>query len=204
MVQNYSPLILSSILYIMLSACVQTSPSKEKTEPFKVEKLEKPIRTIMNQAEPDTLKGSLKAEAHGRIGDVNVKIMYHSPAVRNRVVWGGLVPFDQVWVTGAHSATSLETDQELTIAGKVLPKGKYALFTIPGKKEWIFIINKNWRQHLADDYSVKEDVIRVPVKPVNTQENQERLRYQIKAGSANEGEITLNWDKISVSFPIKL
>ena len=178
------------------------SSPRKKADPTNEIKREQPARIIIQQSEPDTLKGSLKAEAQGNIGSANIKISYHSPAVRGRVLWGGLVPFDQVWVAGAHSATSLQTDKELTISGKKLPAGKYALFTIPGKKEWIFIINKNWQQHLADNYSDKEDLIRVNLKPENLQENQERLRYQILTGSAGEGEIVLSWEKIKLSLPV--
>ncbi|MGV3502548.1 MAG: DUF2911 domain-containing protein [Adhaeribacter sp.] len=98
------------------------------------------------QAEADTLKGSLKAQASGRIGPAILQISYHSPAVRERVVWGGLVPYKQVWVTGAHRATSLEISQAVRIGGQALPAGKYALFTIPGEKEWTVIVNKNWNQ----------------------------------------------------------
>jgi len=203
MTLKYFPFISSAILYLMLSACMQESASQKKANPSIGEKQENPVREIAEQAEADTLKGSLKAEAHGKIGSANVKIMYHSPAVRDRVVWGGLVPFDRVWVTGAHSATSLQTDQELALGGKKLPAGKYAIFTIPGKKEWQFIINKNWQQHLADNYSDKEDLIRITLKAENMPDNQERLRYQILTGSADEGEIVMSWEKVKLSLPVK-
>lgn len=129
-------------------------------------------------------------------------INYHSPAVRGRTIWGGLVAYDQVWVTGAHSATSLTTDKDITIGGKTLPAGKYALFTIPGKDEWTVIINKNWEQHLADDYSEAEDVLRIKVKPEATAQPQERLRYQIVSETDEEGAIVITWDKLKVSIPV--
>ncbi|MFD2247733.1 DUF2911 domain-containing protein [Pontibacter ruber] len=157
---------------------------------------------IKEQAEPDTLKGSLKAEAHGMIDDAHLTINYHSPAVRGRNIWGGLVAYNQVWVTGAHSATSLTTDKDITIGGKQLPAGKYALFTIPGENEWTIIINKNWEQHLADDYSEKEDVLRVTVKPEAGAQPQERLRYQIVSEADGKGAINISWDKLKVTVPV--
>lgn len=160
-------------------------------------------RRIEQQAEPDTLKGSLKAVAHGQIGNAHIMINYHSPAVRGRMIWGGLVAYDQVWVTGAHSATTLTTDKDVTIGGKQLPAGKYALFTIPGENEWTIIINKNWEQHLADDYSEQEDVLRIKVKPEITEQHQERLRYQIVSESNNKGAILISWDKLKVSVPVE-
>ncbi|MEJ8758728.1 DUF2911 domain-containing protein, partial [Pontibacter sp. H259] len=134
---------------------------------------------IQAQSQPDTLKGSLKAEAHGQIGNAHLTINYHSPAVRGRTIWGGLVAYDQVWVTGAHSATSLTTDKDITIGGELLPAGRYALFTIPGKEEWTVVVNRNWEQHLADDYTASDDVLRIKVKPQAADQHQERLRYEI-------------------------
>ncbi|WP_162055438.1 DUF2911 domain-containing protein [Pontibacter pamirensis] len=157
---------------------------------------------IQAQSEPDTLKGSLKAEAHGRIGPAHLTVAYHSPAVRGRVIWGGLVANNQVWVTGAHSATSLQTDQPITIGGQPLPAGKYALFTIPGEQEWTVIINKNWEQHLADDYSEAEDVVRFTVKPETVEQHQERLRYEIVPQNNEQGAVVMTWDKLKLSLPV--
>lgn len=167
-----------------------------------VAKAQKGALTIQAQSEPDTLKGSLKAEAHGRIGPAHLTVAYHSPAVRGRVIWGGLVANDQVWVTGAHSATSLQTDQPVTVGGQQLPAGKYALFTIPGEQEWTVIINKNWEQHLADDYSEAEDVIRFSVKPETVEQHQERLRYEIVPQGDEQGTVVMTWDKLKLTLPV--
>ncbi|TXK33234.1 DUF2911 domain-containing protein [Pontibacter qinzhouensis] len=154
------------------------------------------------QSEPDTLKGSLKAEAHGKIGLAHLTMAYHSPAVRGRVIWGGLVANNQVWVTGAHSATSLQTDHPITIGGEQLLAGKYALFTIPGEQEWVVIINRNWNQHLTDDYAEAEDVVRFSIKPEFTDQHQERLRYEIVSKSEDKGAIVMTWDKLKLIFPV--
>ena len=159
--------------------------------------------TIGVQAEPDTLKGSLKAEAHGMIGDAHLTIAYHSPAVRGRSISGGLFSYNQVRVTWAHSATSLMTDKDIKIGGQDLPAGKYALFTIPGEQEWTIIINKNWEQHLADDYAEGEDVLRFTVKPEIAPTKQERLRYEILADGATNGSIQITWDMLRVTLPIE-
>ena len=188
---------------LLVSSCTQP-PTKQKisTPPVEIKEA-KADQVISQQSEPDTLKGSLKSEARGNIGLANVKISYYSPAVRGRVVWGGLVPYDQVWVTGAHSATSLETDQKLVIGGKVIPAGKYALFTIPGKEDWTIIINKNSQQHLADNYSEKDDLVRVLAKPEVQQVNQERLRYEIFSNAKNTGQIVISWEKLKLTLLVK-
>ncbi|MFM7428348.1 MAG: DUF2911 domain-containing protein, partial [Flammeovirgaceae bacterium] len=130
---------------------------------------------IEEQSVEDDRKGSLKAKATATLGTTNINIAYYSPAVRGRIIWGGLVPFDKVWVTGAHSATSIEFNQDIVIESKTIAAGKYAFFTIPGKEEWTIILNKNWHQHLTDRYDEKEDVLRVNVKPEVKEKNQERL-----------------------------
>jgi hypothetical protein len=158
---------------------------------------------IGEQSEADTLKGSLKAVANGSIGAATIVVNYYSPAVRGRVIWGGLVPFNNVWVTGAHRATNIEVSGRVKIGGAVIEAGKYALFTIPGKDEWIIIINKNWEQHLADNYSDKDDIIRVKVRPEVETVNQERLRYVIEAESATRGKIAIYWEQLEVSLPIE-
>lgn len=184
-------------------SCSKTKSSKEanQTMPATASKNEE-IRVIEKQIEPDTLKGSLKAKASGDIGDVSITIDYHSPAVRGRVIWGGLVPYDNVWVTGAHKATSIEFSRDVKIGGVTIPAGKYALFSIPGKEEWTIIINKNWDQHLADNYDRKDDVARIKVKPEIERDNQERLRYMIESENATEGEVVIYWEMLEISLPV--
>ena len=203
-----SKIILSVAVVILLTACDTKQSNKERlTEDKSIssEKRNNPDAVIiLAQSEPDTLKGSLTAQAIGRIGDAEIKISYHSPSVRGRIVWGGLVPFDKVWVTGAHMATSLEFSNDVMIGNKTVPAGKYALFTIPGKVEWFVIINKNWQQHLVDEYDPNEDIVRVKVKPEIEQVNQERLRYVIEGDTEKEGEIVLYWERLEVSIPFRI
>ncbi len=193
----------ASINFISCNTKKSVSEQKpnEAATPSETKKEEAVI--IQKQSEPDTLKGSLKAEAIGRIGNTEIKISYHSPSVRGRIIWGGLVAYDKVWVTGAHKATSIEFNNDLEIGGKVIPSGKYALFTIPGKEEWTIIINKNWQQHLTDNYDAKDDIVRVKVKPETDEANQERLRFAVENGGNSKGEIVMYWEKLEVSLPFK-
>jgi hypothetical protein len=149
----------------------------------------------------DTTKKSIKSMAVGTIGGDTVTIKYHSPGVRKRIIWGGLVPFDEVWVTGAHDATLLEFDKPLIIAGKTIPAGKYAFFSIPGQEEWTLIINKHWKQHLASEYDEKDDVVRWKVKPVKVPHT-ERLQYFIEEGKNGSGKIAVAWEQVKVEMPI--
>lgn len=168
-----------------------------------VASLEERTVIITEHSAPDTLKGSLKAKAMGTIGNTGITINYYSPAVRGRIIWGGLIPFDNVWVTGAHRATNVDFNQEVEIGGVKIAAGKYALFTIPGKDEWTIIINTNWDQHLADDYDQKLDIVRIKVKPETEENHQERLRYVIEPEGNNKGEIAMYWEKVKVLLPIQ-
>jgi hypothetical protein len=147
----------------------------------------------------DTTKKSIKSMAYAIAGADSIKINYHSPGVRKRVIWGGLVPYDEVWVTGAHDATTLEMPTAFVVNGKEIPAGKYAFFTIPGKKEWTVIINKNWEQHLASEYDEKDDIVRVKVKPKKN-EHTERLQYFIESATNKNGKIAVAWEKLKVEI----
>lgn len=202
---------MKTIISSLILVCLLTNCSSKKTDEQSqssssqvVAPTENDVRIIGEQTETDTLKGSIKAKAMGTIGNAGITINYYSPAVRGRAIWGGLVPFNNVWVTGAHRATNIEFNQDVEIGGVNIVPGKYALFTIPGKEEWTVIINKNWDQHLADNYNQKDDVVRVKVKPETEEKNQERLRYVIEAESDTKGEVVVYWEKLEISLPISI
>jgi hypothetical protein len=183
--------ILSSLL---LFACANNS---SVNEPNKED-------SAKGTASKDTSKKSIPSETKKWIGNTNIQINYHSPAVRGRVIWGGLVPYDAVWVTGAHKATTLEVGKDFEVGGKTLPAGKYAIFTIPGKDTWTVILNKNWNQHLADDYSEAEDLVRLQVKPQLVDSTQERLKYEIDQRGEKLANIIISWEKVRVPFEIRI
>lgn len=137
------------------------------------------------------------------VGENHIHIDYGAPSIRSRVIWGGLVAFDKVWASGAHSATSITFAKDVVIDGTQVKAGKYAFFTIPGKQEWTLIINKNHQQHLADDYNEQEDVVRIKVKPTALESSQEQLKYEVVNSAKGEATISLSWEKIKVSFIVK-
>lgn len=148
----------------------------------------------------DTTKKSIKSMAFAVINGDSIKINYHSPGIRKRIIWGGLVPFDEVWVTGAHDATTLEIGKPFEIGGKNIPAGKYAFFTIPGRDEWVVIINKNWEQHLATQYDEKDDIVRITVKPMEN-DHTERLQYFVEKNKQGVS-IAVAWERLKIMFPV--
>ena len=177
---------------ILLLFCINASAQIKKTEEV----------CYNPNAKGDTSKRSIKSAVKGNVGAASITINYHSPGVRNRNIWGGLVPYGEVWVTGAHNATTIEVDQDFVVNGTSIGKGKYALFTIPGKAEWIVIINKNFNQHLTDDYQQSEDVVRIKVKPKKQKLVTERLQYYINSTGANKGNISIAWEKLKIEFAL--
>jgi hypothetical protein len=161
----------------------------------------------MNMADPtaipDSVPGSPRVAAMANIGSAHVHIDYSTPAARGRIIWGGLVPFNEIWVTGAHDATSINFPVDVTINGNTVPAGKYAFFTIPGETEWILILNKNWEQHLTRNYSEADDVLRWTVTPTIV-EHTERLRYDVISTGENTGRITMTWDRVQIGFDFSI
>ena len=137
----------------------------------------------------------------GSINGANVTISYGSPSVRGRKIWGGLVPYDKIWRTGANQATEIQTSKDLKIGGNTLPAGKYSIFTVPGEKEWKVIFNSQTGQWgikqdgLANDDPSK-DVLTVMVKPEKSPAFTEKLTFKI-----NKDGFDLLWENVEV--PVK-
>ncbi len=147
---------------------------------------------------------SPKASVIQTIGLTEVKITYSSPAVRNRVIWGGLEPYGKVWRTGANEATTISFQDEVAINGHKLSAGTYALFTIPGEKEWTIIFNKEANQWGAFNYNENEDALRVTVIPHFVDEGKERLSFSFNNVTESTTEVKFSWDKIVVPFNISV
>lgn len=131
----------------------------------------------------------------------NVKIGYGQPSKRDREIFGKLVPYGEVWRTGANNATEITFAKDATFGGKPIKAGTYTLFTIPTEKEWTFILNSTLGQWGAYEYNnIKDkDVLQVKV-PSSTISGDpvEKLTITLPAG-----KLLLEWDKTKVEVPIK-
>jgi hypothetical protein len=142
--------------------------------------------------------------AMAMIGDAHIHIDYSAPSVRGRIIFGGLLAYGEVWQSGAHNATWIETNRDILINENLLKAGKYGFFTIPTKDKWTIILNKNWNQHGKDDYNVDDDVLRFDATPEISEQITEQLTYQVEKLNNKEGIISLSWEKVSLSFPFVL
>lgn len=191
---------------ILIVLVVIVSVLSCKNESKKIDKSEHENHVITSEKEEAPKKKVLSphTSAMAMIGDAHIHIDYSSPGVRGRIIFGGLVGYDDVWQTGAHKATWIETNKHLTIDGQLLQAGKYGIFTIPSKGEWTVILNKNWDQHGKDEYDEKDDVIRFKVTPSISENITEHLEYKVNKASETEGTISLAWEKVMISFPFKI
>jgi len=183
---------------VVIALIVLVLSCKKETKVTAVK--EKKGTTIKKEEKPKKKVLSPHATAMTMIGDAHIHIDYSSPGVRNRIIFGGLLSYDMVWQAGAHKATWLETNQDLIMDGKTLPAGKYGFFTIPSKEAWTIIFNTNWEQHGKDEYDQKEDVLRFKVQPTISETTTEHLIYKVKKTNANEGTISLAWEKVLIDF----
>ena len=159
-----------------------------------------------NHAISDKNQNSLSPHtvAMAMVGGAHIHIDYSSPSVRNRIIFGGLLAYDEIWQSGAHNATWIETDHDLLVNGNKLKKGRYGFFTIPSRGDWTVIFNKNWEQHGKDEYDQKDDVLRFKVKPIVLNDIVESLKYDVDEIDENNGLISLSWEKSKITIPFEI
>jgi len=144
---------------------------------------------------------SPKGSVTQAVGLTDVTITFSRPGVKGRVIWGGLVPYDQVWRTGANEATTISFSQDVTIDGKPLPAGTYSLHTIPKKNAWTIIFNKKADQWGSYEYDGSQDALRVEVVPT-TGPNQEWMEFSFPEVATDSARVELAWEKVRVPFTI--
>lgn len=136
------------------------------------------------------------------VGLTTITIDYSSPGVKERKVFGGLVPYNEVWRTGANSATTITFSNDVTIGGTKVPKGKYSILSVPGAAEFTFIINKDIAVSVGS-YKKEDDVVRVTAKPVSC-EFRERMAFMFSNFSDQKTSVDLEWERTRVSFEVNV
>lgn len=140
-----------------------------------------------------------RASAHSTVTGANIKIVYGQPKKKGREIFGGLVPYGQVWRTGADEATEITFAKDATFGGKSVKAGTYTLFTIPTATDWTFILNGKLGQWGAYDYEKNkgEDVLSVTVPSTKTKNPVEILTI-----TAPKGKVVVEWDQTHVEVPV--
>ena len=139
------------------------------------------------------------------IGLTDIEIVYSRPGVKNRTIFGGIVPYGQVWRTGANQATKIIFSTPVKLEDTDIPAGTYALFTIPGEQEWTVIISTNAAQWGAFQYNEKDDFARFKVTPVTlTDTTIETFTIEFNRIRDESAVLNLVWDKTVVPIHLQV
>lgn len=154
------------------------------------------LATFSSSAQVRTPQASPKAVVNQMVGLTDVEIEYSRPGMKGRTIFGDLVPFGKLWRTGANANTTISFSEDVTIDGKTLKKGKYALYTIPRADSWevIFYSNtSNWGT--PEEFQESDVALKATVKPEMTNRNVESLTIGINNLDNNYGYLEIAWEK---------
>ncbi|HEX7239685.1 MAG TPA: DUF2911 domain-containing protein [Longimicrobiaceae bacterium] len=139
--------------------------------------------------------------ARMRIGGGQVYVDYGRPSARGRKIVGGLVPYGQVWRTGANAATTLVTDVDLRIGGVDVPRGRYTLYTLPTAQRWLLVVNRQTGQW-GTVYDASRDLARIPMRVSRTRAPVEKFAISLSPGTGGQGELALEWENTRATVPV--
>jgi hypothetical protein len=143
---------------------------------------------------------SPKAHAEGNIAGHKITIDYYAPSMHGRKIFGGLVPFGEVWCTGANWATKITSDADLQMGTLKVPAGSHSIWTIPDEKQWTLIINNQTGQfHLDYDDSRDLGRTKMNIKPLDAPV--ETFKIEIRSDGGNKGTLALDWEKTEAYIP---
>jgi len=160
------------------------------------------LLSLSMTAQLETPQPSPTATLTQKVGLSDVTVNYSRPSMKARTIFGGLVPFNEIWRTGANASTKVKFSDNVKVEGQEVPAGEYSLFTIPGAAEWTIILNKNITLSGSDGYSEKEDQCRFMAKVVKGG-NTESFTIEMGGFTTSTANMMLNWADVTVSFQIE-
>lgn len=160
------------------------------------------VSTARAQQSPPVPSASPPASVSQRVGITDLTARWSSPGVKGRKVFGGLVPYGEVWRTGANQATLLESSTDFTFGKTPVKAGTYALFTIPGESSWTVILSTDTEAWGAFSYDKSHDVARVSVKPEALSTPRERLALVFSDTTDSSVRLDIEWDRVRVGVPL--
>lgn len=138
------------------------------------------------------------------LGNTTIKVNYSRPLVKDRKIFGELVPFDQIWRTGASDATQFSVNKDITFGGNKLVAGDYSLFSIPSKNEWTIIVNTDTKLHGDSEYDEKKDIFRFKIASEKSAHFYETFTIEINdITTKGEAFLKLMWENTMIKIPIK-
>ncbi|MDQ4122452.1 MAG: DUF2911 domain-containing protein [Acidobacteriota bacterium] len=162
------------------------------------------VTSFAQQAAVQIPRESPRAELTQIVGDTRMTIVYHRPSTKGREVWGKLVPYGQVWRTGANENTTFEVSENVRVNGQDLPAGKYGLHTIPNKDEWTIIFSKKNDEWGSFTYKPENDALRVKTKPETRPNSLETMMFEFEEIKPNSTTVVIRWEKLKVPFTVEV
>ncbi len=166
-----------------------------------------PLAAVAQQNQSQALdmpRVSPRASVSQHLGLTEISIDYHRPAVNERTVWGTLVPYGQVWRTGANENTLVSFSTDVTVEGQALAAGTYGVHTLPGEDEWQFIFSHDTTAWGSFSYDESRDALRVTVKPTEAPYHQERMAISFESPDNESATVSLHWEKLQVGFKVEI
>lgn len=148
-------------------------------------------------------KASPPALVREQVGLTTVEVAYSRPGAKGRKVFGGLIPYGEVWRTGANEATKITFSTDVTFGGEPVPAGTYALFTIPGESEWTVILNSDTEQWGSYGHQAEKDVAAVTAAVTALAQPVETFAISLRDLRGSTATLTLDWEKTRVSVPLE-
>jgi Protein of unknown function (DUF2911) len=180
-----------AVAFIIISV---SSFSQTEVKPPAVDKSPMDISYFPDQFPQQKMLGKVS-------GQPVCKLLYGRPQKDGRVIFGDLIKYNEVWRLGANENTEIEFYKNVTIGGKSITKGKYAVFCIPTEKEWTFIINKDVDNWGSFKYNSNNDVVRVKVKATKADKEVESLSIYFTKTNSGASMVAV-WDTTTASLPI--
>ncbi len=174
------------VLLLTLGAC---RPAEDRV---------KPIHTVTPSG---TDRRSQPARVVQRMGSTEMTIAYGRPSARGRALFGGIVPWDSLWNPGADEATRIEVNEDISVAGQLLPAGRYSIWAVPNQEEWTLAFNRSWDvDHLT--YREANDALRLRVRPERAG-YMESLSFSFPYAEVDSAMLALRWGETELLLPIR-
>lgn len=188
--------------FIIPFALISCGGESEETEETTNETTTENV--VEEETESEKPRKSPRVQTEEEVNGLTIGVDYGSPRVRERVIWGDLVPYDKVWRAGANEVTALTVSSDVSFGGESLAAGTYGLFIIPRSEgDWTVILNEEWSKDEHDawgtsNYKEDKDVLRLDVTPEWSDASQEELSYTINENS----ELVFSWEKAILKIAI--
>ena len=139
-----------------------------------------------------------------QLGFTQIEMSYSRPQMRGRKIFGSLVPYNQLWRTGAGESSRITFSEDIYFGGELVKKGKYAIYSIPSPREWTIILNNDATLHGDFGYDEAKDALRIKVKPVKSETKSESFTIDLVDFQTDySASLRINWENTSVFIPVK-